>query len=167
MPRFVRSALTGLIAGAIGTAAMDLLWYARYRRGGGQSDFVEWEFASYAESWDKAPAPAQVGKLVYEGFTGRQLGLDREPLTNNVMHWAYAMQWGALFGTAVGSSQRMRLWQAPLLGTLVWLASYTVLPLPGIYKPIWEYDPKTLWDDLSAHLVYGTTTATFWRMVAP
>jgi hypothetical protein len=35
-----------------------------------------------------------------------------------------------------------------------------VLPKAGVYKPIWDYDPKTLWKDLSAHLAYGTGTAT-------
>jgi hypothetical protein len=166
MGRLAASAVTGLFAGAAGTLAMDLLWYVRYRRGGGKTQFLEWEFASSAESWEKAPAPARVGKLVYEGFTGRQLRLDQEPVTNNLMHWAYAMQWGVVLGTAIGSSQRMRLWQAPLLGALVWLASYAVLPLAGVYKPIWEYDLRTLWDDLSAHLVYGTTTATVWKLLA-
>jgi hypothetical protein len=41
----------------------------------------------------------------------------------------------------------------------VWLSGYVVLPLAHLYKPIWEYDPKTLAQDLSAHLVYGLTTA--------
>ena len=48
-------------------------------------------------------------------------------------------------------------------GMLVWLASYLSLPIAGFDKPIWSYDLKTLWDDLSAHLVYGVgVAATFW-----
>jgi hypothetical protein len=40
---------------------------------------------------------------------------------------------------------------------------YVVLPEGGIYKPIWEYDAKTLARDLSAHLAYGTGPgAAFW-----
>ena len=32
-----------------------------------------------------------------------------------------------------------------------------------IYKPIWEYDAKTLAKDLSAHLAYGAGTGSaFW-----
>ncbi len=81
------------------------------------------------------------------------------------MHWSYGLQWGAIFGFAVGSSARMRPWQGPLLGLLVWLASYVTLPIAGFYKPIWAYDLKTLWDDLSAHLVYGTgVAAAFWAL---
>ena len=35
----------------------------------------------------------------------------------------------------------------------------------GVYKPIWEYDAKTLAEDLTAHLAYGTGTGTaFWLL---
>ena len=48
-------------------------------------------------------------------------------------------------------------------GTAVWGSDYVILPAGGFYKPIWEYDAKTLAGDLSAHLAYGTGTAvTFW-----
>jgi hypothetical protein len=33
------------------------------------------------------------------------------------------------------------------------MSGYVILPLAGLYKPIWEYDARTLADDLSAHLV--------------
>lgn len=36
----------GLVAGAVGTAAMDLVWFARYKRGGGTDKLVDWEFSS-------------------------------------------------------------------------------------------------------------------------
>lgn len=38
-----------------------------------------------------------------------------------------------------------------------WGASYAVLPQFGTYEPITDYDVKTLWSDLSAHLVFGLT----------
>ena len=34
--------LRGLVAGAVGTAAMDVVWYLRYRRGGGKEKFLDW-----------------------------------------------------------------------------------------------------------------------------
>jgi len=43
-------------------------------------------------------------------------------------------------------------------GALVWASGYAVLPETGLYKPIWEYDAKTLATDLSAHLAYGAGT---------
>jgi hypothetical protein len=151
----LRSVLCGLLAGVAGTLAMDLVWYARYKRGGGESRFLRWEFGSAPSSWDDASAPAKVGKLLYETVTHTELGPEAIPLTTNVMHWAYGSQWGVVLNVAVGSGARLRLLQAPLLGLLVWLASYVSLPIAGFYKPIWAYDLKTLWQDLSAHLVYG------------
>ena len=50
-----------------------------------------------------------------------------------------------------------------MLGVLCFLTGYVTLPIAGIYKPIWSYDVKTLWQDLSAHLVYGTTVAAAFR----
>lgn len=41
-----------------------------------------------------------------------------------------------------------------------------ILPILKLYKPIWEYDAKTLADDLSAHLVYGLATAATLRALS-
>jgi hypothetical protein len=32
----------GAVAGAVGTAAMDLVWFYRYRKGGGQQGLLAW-----------------------------------------------------------------------------------------------------------------------------
>ncbi len=163
MTSVLSSLIGGLVAGAAGTLAMDLLLYVRYRLGGGDSNFTSWEFASSITSWDQTSAPAKVGKLLFEITLHRELPASQASLTTNVMHWGYGLTWGAVFGVAVGSRSHMRPWQGPLLGLLVWLASYVSLPIAGFYKPIWSYDLKTLWDDLSAHLVYGTgVAAAFW-----
>jgi hypothetical protein len=161
--RLARAVLSGLVAGAVGTVAMDLVWYARYRRGGGEDGFFKWEFGSAPDEWQKASAPARVGKLLYETVTKAELPESQIGVTTNVMHWAYGTQWGVVLAAGLGANTNLKLWRGPLLGAMVWLASYVSLPVAGFYKPIWSYDPKTLWDDLSAHLVYGTATATsFW-----
>jgi hypothetical protein len=49
----------------------------------------------------------------------------------------------------------------------VWAVDYAVLPAAGLYKPIREYDRETLAKDLSAHLVYGTTTAAALQFMSP
>jgi hypothetical protein len=163
MTSALSSLVSGLLAGAGGTLAMDGLWYLRYRRGGGDSTFASWEFASGITSWDQTSAPAKVGKLLFETTLHQELPVSEASLTTNVMHWGYGLTWGAVFGLAVGSRSQLRPWQGPLLGLLVWLASYVTLPIAGFYKPIWSYDLKTLWDDLSAHLVYGAgVAAAFW-----
>src|ERR1051325_268954 len=97
----VRSTLCGLLAGAAGTLSMDIVWFVRYKRGGGESNFADWEFARGLSSWEDASAPAKVGKLLYETFTSSELPDARAALTTNIMHWAYGLQWGAIVGLGV------------------------------------------------------------------
>jgi hypothetical protein len=138
---------------------MDMVWYRRYRRGGGKEKFLDWELSTDLTGWDNAPAPALVGKRVVEGLTGRALPPERAAFVNNLMHWAYGTGWGALYGILAGSLAQPLVALGIPFGAAVWATDYVVLPKTGIYKPIWEYDPKTLWKDLSAHLAYGTGTA--------
>src|SRR3981081_4133613 len=97
----------GMVAGALGTAAMALLWFYRYTRGGGESNVIDWEFSVGLADWSKAPAPAQVGKRLFEAFFQRELNPRWAALTNNVMHWTYWLSWGATYSAccaAVGQS---------------------------------------------------------------
>jgi len=153
----------GGVAGAVGTLAMDLLWYARYRREGGESGFVDWESSAGLDNWANAPAPAQVGKRLFETLFRRELPPEYARLVNNVTHWSTGVGWGAVFGLASRSMQTRRTWHGPAFGAGVWVQSYAVLVPAKLYKPPWEYDAVTLWKDLSAHLVYGLATSTALR----
>jgi hypothetical protein len=52
-------------------------------------------------------------------------------------------------------------------GAAVWGFGYLVLPEGGLYKPIWQYDARTLARDLVAHLAYGAGTGTaFWALAS-
>lgn len=44
----------------------------------------------------------------------------------------------------------------------MWSASYRTLVPLGIYEWPWEYDGRTIWDDVSTHLVYGATAGAVW-----
>ena len=156
--------IRGTAAGVAGTAAMDLVWFSRYRRGGGTSGFGAWETAR-GVTWENAPAPAQVGRRVVEGFFQVQLPDSAAPLATNVVHWAYGAAWGAALGIVEGSLESPRAWHGLLFGPVVWTSGYVVLPLAGLYRPIWEYDAETLWKDLSAHLAYGLTAAAAFRLL--
>ena len=100
----------GLIAGAVGSLAMDVLWYARYRRGGGKQHFFAWEFSSGLSSWEEAPVPGQVGKRLFEGLFQKKLPPQRAELVSNITHWAYGMLNGALYGIAAESLGQPRTW---------------------------------------------------------
>jgi hypothetical protein len=165
-PRPAAAVLHGLVAGAIGTAAMDLVLFSRYRRGGGDSGFVDWEFSRRLTSWDEAPAPAQVGRRLVACVLRRELPDERAALTNNVMHWSYGTSWGALYGVVAGSLEDPPTVRSGVVfGSMVWAGDYVILPLAGLYEPIWTYDAKTLADDLSAHVVFGVVTAVMFHLL--
>lgn len=151
----------------VGTLAMDASMYAGYRRGGGTQPFLEWEFSAGLDDWDDAPAPAQVGRRVVEGLFRVELSPQWARLTNNVTHWGYGVQWGGVYGLVAGSVRRPRAVYGLVLGPVVWLSGYVVLPLAKLYKPIWEYDARALAKDLGAHLVYGAATGAVFRALAP
>jgi hypothetical protein len=149
----------GAVAGTAGTVAMDLLLYGRYRRAGGEDSAWRWESAEGVTSWDAASAPGQVGEKV-ERLVTRRPPPDRwaRP-TTNLVHWATGAGWGLQYALLAGRPSRHPWVRALALGPVVWLSGYTVLPLAGVYQPIWRYDARTLGKDLSAHLLYGATTS--------
>jgi hypothetical protein len=157
--------LRGVLAGAAGTAIMDAVWYARYRNDGGTSGFPEWETAAGLDSFQDAPAPAQVGKRVVEGLRQRELKPQAARLVTNLVHWGYGIAWGAAYGIVAGSTRRPRATDGLIFGPVVWSTAYLVLPQTGIYQPIRHYDAKTLWKDASAHLAYGVGTAAIFKLL--
>jgi hypothetical protein len=154
----------GLAAAAVGTLAMDLLLYGRYRKGGGTTGFLRWEFSADVQSWDQAPAPAHVGKRLYEGLFQRELPDSRAALVNNLTHWGYGILNGAPYGIVAGSAPTPRIGYGAPFGASVWASGYVVLPAAGLYQQIWTYPARVLAQDLSAHLVYGLTTAVAFRL---
>ena len=162
----VGAVVRGLLSGAVGTAAMDVFLFARYRRAGGAEGPEEWEFSEDLSSWENAPAPAQVGKRLWEGLFQVELPPTRARLVNNVMHWAYGTFKGALYGIVAGSRPKERVSYGLPFGASVWAGDYIVLPAAKLYKPIWEYDAKTLANDLSGHIVYGLATAAAMRLLS-
>jgi hypothetical protein len=160
--QLVSSIARGAVAGAIGTLAMDLVWFSRYRRGGGERQFAGWEITKDLESWEQAPAPGQMGRKVLQ-LVGVEVPVKRAAALSNFMHWSYGSTWVVAAAALV---PRRPWWAGPALGALVWSSDYVVLPLAGLYEPIWRYDLRTLGKDLSAHLVFGTTSDSALRLLS-
>jgi len=154
-----RGLAVGALSGALGTVAMDLLLYRRFRREGGKSSLWRWESAEDTTGWVGASAPGQLGQKA------ERLVIQRPPpdswarFTANTVHWTTGIGWGLQYGVLAGRRSRHPLIRAMALGPVAWLASYAVLPLVGVYEPIWKYDARTLGEDLSAHLVFGVATS--------
>ena len=166
MIKLIRSAFLGAVAGAAGTLAMDLLWYRRFRAGGGSQDFFAWETSEGLKGYEDAPAPARTAKVV-AGMADIDLPDSSARAANNVVHWMTGVSWGEAHGVAaavLGTSN-----PGLGLGTAVvaWVTSYGVLPKLGVYKPISEYDGDALWQDLSAHLVFGAALGLVFRLISP
>jgi hypothetical protein len=157
--RLVRNAVAGAIAGAGGTAALDALQYARYRRGGGKDGLWHWESAAGVMSWDEVSAPGQLARKALHELAGNAPPEEWARPATNIVHWATGIGWGLLYGALVSTTSRRPLALALALGPTVWHSSYVVLPLAHVYKPIWQYDARTLGEDLSGHLVYGAVTS--------
>ena len=155
----IRQLVGGAVAGAVGTAAMDLVLYRRYRQEDGKESFARWEFAADVMSWDDASAPGQLGLKLARRVTGRPPPERWARTTTNAVHWATGIGWGLQYGVLASRKSRHPWIRALALGPAAWLAGYVVLPLAGVYKPIWKYDARTLGGDLSAHLVFGSATS--------
>ena len=164
--RSIGSIVRGVGASALGTLAMDASLYRRYRQDGGDTDFPDWESSEGLTSWKDAPAPALVAKHLLDRVLGHEVSPRYARLLNNATHWGFGLANGAGYGL-LGARRRPKLWFGLPFGAAVWASGYIVLPLLGVYEPIWKYDLETLRKDLSAHLVFGTATATAFRILAP
>jgi hypothetical protein len=154
----------GALAGAAGLLAMDSLWYRRYKQGGGGQSFAEWESSAGVESYDQAGPPAQVGRRVVGGFLGRDLEPGTARAMNNAVHWLTGVGWGVAHGVVVGSFPRQRAVDGIATGVVAWGSSYLLLGAAGVYKPIWEYPREVLWQDFTAHLLFGATMGVSFRL---
>ena len=163
MTSLVRRIVAGTAAGAVGTLAMDLVWYRRYRASGGEDGFAGWELATSTRSFDDAAAPGKVGKKV-AGAVGVALPDRAAGITTNVVHWLTGVGYGV--GHALIQHRRSVLVGGLTTGAGALANSYAMLGALGIYKPVWEYDRDTLLDDLSAHLVFGLAMSLAYEALA-
>jgi hypothetical protein len=165
MLRAIRSAIAGAFAGVLGTLAMDLLWYRRFRADGGTQPFMAWETSEGTDGYENAAAPARTAKVVAD-MAGIDLPDSSARVLNNTVHWATGIGWGKAFGVTsslLGTSNPLL---GPVMGVVAWGTSYAVLPRLGVYQPMSEYEVDVLWQDLSAHLVYGAVLGVAYRMLA-
>ena len=104
---------------------------------------------------------------MFDALFQRELTDERAGLATDVMHWSYGLVWAVQYGVVVSSRPaRPPLRSGIAFGSIVWASDYVILPLAKLYKPIWEYDARTLADDLGAHLLYGVAAAATFRLLS-
>ena len=163
--RLLRRLVTGAVAGAAGTVAMDAVVYRRVRRGGSTEAPWHWETAEGVTKWSEASAPGQVGQKLERLVLGHAPPDSWARRTTNVVHWATGIGWGAQYGALAAVTSRHPWWRAAGLGPAAWLSSYALLPAIGVYQPIWHYDLRTLGEDLVGHLAFGATTSAVFALL--
>lgn len=165
MTSMVSRVMLGAVAGAIGTLAMDLVWFKRYRDGGGTRGFLAWDSSEGTTTYEDAPAPARTAQAVAAKLDVA-LPDSSARAVNNAVHWITGIGWGKAHAMATGLLGTTSPLVGIATGVTAWGTSYATLAPLGIYEPIWEYDDETLWKDLSAHLVYGATMGVAFRLLA-
>jgi hypothetical protein len=117
-------------------------------------------------SWEEASAPGKMGEKLERLVIGRSPPDSWARATTNLMHWATGIGWGVQYGVLAATTARHPWIRALALGPVAWGASYVILPVAGVYQPIWKYDARTLAEDLSAHLVFGGATSASFAALA-
>jgi hypothetical protein len=129
----VTAAVRGLLAAAVGTAAMTSVQVAYLSASGGKP----------------SSAPGDVGRKLID------VPRNRRAAFNQAMHMLYGTSWGAPLGLLARSMPI----NGVLFGAAVWGVSLVELPLLDVAPPPWRQEPAALARDLAFHLVYGTATA--------
>lgn len=141
----------GLAAGLAGTAVMTVYQVAVQKLQSSGSD----DSQNGDQSWQDAPAPAQVGRRVLTGVFRQRVDEDKIPVLTHGVHWAYGTALGVLYGLAQGTLRAHPLRHGLAFGTGVWGLAYAQLVPMGVYEPPWKYPAKDLAVDWSYHAAYG------------
>jgi hypothetical protein len=130
----------GLVAGAIGTAAMTV------------SSTIEQKRRERDAS--TAPADAAAKVLGIEGFCDD----GAKSRFSTIVHWAYGTSWGvpralldaAGLGPAAATAAH---------GAALWGSEQVMLPALGVAPPLWEWGAVEVGIDAFHHAVYTVTTS--------
>jgi hypothetical protein len=135
----------GLLAGAVGTAAMTV------------SSAVE----SRLRGRESSDAPAQAA--------GKVLGVqprdpDGKQRFSNMVHWAYGTGWGAARGLIAAFGKQGAEATAEHFA-LVWGTANVMLPSLGVASPPWKMPPEELAIDGLHHAVYAGATGLVYELI--
>ncbi|MFZ0042229.1 MAG: hypothetical protein WAK93_13045 [Solirubrobacteraceae bacterium] len=144
-PSLLGGAARGLLAAAVGTAAMTSAQMAYLKLTGGSP----------------SSAPEKAGRRIIEGAFGQRVPRKRRPMLNQAMHLLYGTSWGLPYGLGIASLRRRPPASASgaALALTAWGVSLASLPALDLSPPPADQSPVALAGDLLLHLVYGGATA--------
>jgi hypothetical protein len=132
-------AATGLLAGAVGTAAMTLAAGAQYVLLGGEP----------------SSAPADAADRLKRAVGRGRLRRGRRPAANQLTHWLYGTGWGIPYGVLARRVPVAPEITGPAFGLVVWATGLGGQPALGVADPPWKRSAASLASEAAMHLVYG------------
>ncbi len=137
----------GLLAGAIGTAAMTV------------SSTIEQKLRGREAS--TAPADAAMKVLGIEGFCDDAA----KSRFSNAVHWAYGTAWGVP-RALLDAAGLDRGAATTAHGAALWGSEQVMLPALGVAPPLWEWGVAEIAIDALHHAVYTVATSVAYAMTA-
>ena len=131
--------LKGLLAGIIGTAAVQLL---SGRPGPGP-----------------VYAPERLAGRLAERYAGRRLRHSQQRRLGMVLRWIYGPSWGAVFGELQGLTGMPFALAGLTLGAGVFVFELLALPLSGATPGLRRWGKSDIVGDAGQTLVFGLATA--------
>ncbi|WP_223640425.1 DUF1440 domain-containing protein [Corallococcus sp. EGB] len=154
----IQDALTGAVGGALGTFAMNQAQALMAKRG-------ESKHQDESRQSPQEPATEVAARKVAER-AGVHLEGEVKKKSGNAVHWGYGTFWGAVHGAL---HDRVPL-AGKLFGVGLGLGLFLfgdelAVPLLRLSPPPQKVPAKSHLSALAAHLVYGTTTESTYRLV--
>jgi hypothetical protein len=137
---FAASIGRGLVAGAIGTAAMTVSSTLEAKARGREAS--------------TAPADAAMKVLGIDGFCDEAA----KSRFSTVVHWAYGTSWGLPRALLERAGLRPAAATAAH-GTALWGSEQVMLPALAVAPPLWKWGATEVAIDAGHHLVYTVATA--------
>jgi hypothetical protein len=130
----------GLLAGAVGTAAMTVSSTIEQKRRGREPS--------------TAPADAAAKLLGIAGFCDERA----KSRFSTIVHWSYGTGWGITRGVLDAAGVHPAAATAAHGGAL-WASEQVMLPALGVAPPVWEWGAVEVAIDAAHHAVYTLATS--------
>jgi len=156
--------LCGLIAGELASAAMDCYWWVAQKLPGARPE----QKPKGPESGmaKQEPSTQIVADKVSEAITGHEVHKENKAIAGVVVHYAFGIFWGGLFGALAARIPRTGVPAGILYGVGIWLFADEIALRALDIAPDPEKVPLSQHvQALGAHLVYGSAMGLFTRLL--
>lgn len=157
-------AFCGLVGGAVASAVMDVYWKV-VKESLGERPEQKPKGKNDGQK-EEEPSTQIIADKLSQALTGEEIPKKDRAVAGIGVHYATGLLFGALFGIAAAMFPRLRIMGGLLYGAAIWAALDEVaLRVLGIAPDADKVPPIEHAQALGAHLVYGSSTAIFTRLL--